>query len=285
MRVVPATDHLTYHLLTENAWREAQRLGLIAPESLATEGFVHCTDGWTELVQTANRQFAATGGPLIALSVDLARVRSPWRYDDARSVYPHVYGPVPTDAVVGIRSMPWAADGRFLPAKEVTVDAIASLLDRVDTAGLRIASARTAVESGGPWPVGAVAAGGGESEWGPTEVLAHVAEMLPYWLGEMERILAGRPGEPAHFGRTASDEIRTLSVARDATLPPRELFDRISAGVDRYRRRLPQLTSAEADRTGIHPTRGELSVASMLERFAVGHLEDHAGQLERALRD
>ena len=36
------------------------------------------------------------------------------------------------------------------------------------------------------------------------ELLAHVAEMLPYWLGEVERILAGPP-EPVPFGRVGSD--------------------------------------------------------------------------------
>ena len=37
-------------------------------------------------------------------------------------------------------------------------------------------------------------------EWVAREVLAHTVEMLPYWLGEIERIIAG-PIEPVPFGR------------------------------------------------------------------------------------
>jgi hypothetical protein len=135
---------------------------------------------------------------------------------------------------------------------------------------------------GTPWPVGDGGPQVDEEVWGPGEVLAHVAEMLPFWLGEMERILAAQPGEVADFGRTADDQVRTLTIARDATLPARELFDRIAAGVERYRRRLPELSAADLGRTGRHRTRGELSVSALLERFAVAHLEEHASQLAEA---
>lgn len=162
------------------------------------------------------------------------------------------------------------------------------LLGRLDVAARRLAATQGRVQAGEPWPVGAVAEGGGEAEWGPTEVLAHVAEMLPYWLGEMERVVAGSGGPspaPAPFGRTAADPLRTMTIARDATLPARELYDRISTAVERYGRRLPALTHAEIGRRGLHPTRGEVTVAALVERFAVAHLEEHAEQMEGALID
>jgi hypothetical protein len=110
--------------------------------------------------------------------------------------------------------------------------------------------------------------------------------MLPYWLGEAERVIAGadgRGGGEAAFGRTSGDEVRTLTVARDATLPARELYDRIAAAQQRYRWRLPELSADDVARTGVHPTRGSLSVAALLERFAVRHLEEHADQLDRII--
>jgi hypothetical protein len=110
--------------------------------------------------------------------------------------------------------------------------------------------------------------------------------MLPYWLGEIERVVAaadGPEGAPQAFGRTAGDEIRTLTVIRDATLPARELYDRIGSALERYHARLPSMTEAEIEHRGRHPTRGDLTVAEMLQRFVVGHLEEHAEQLERAL--
>jgi hypothetical protein len=161
---------------------------------------------------------------------------------------------------------------------------IEELLARLDAAGRRLEGSRARVVAGAPWPTGSQARGEAEERWGPTEVLAHVAEMLPFWLGEMERVLdADHAGGKQPFGRTAADQLRTLTVARDATLPPRELFDRIGAGIERYRRRLPALTADEARRSGRHPTRGDLTVVGLIERFAVAHLEEHAVQLEDAL--
>ncbi len=164
------------------------------------------------------------------------------------------------------------------------MSALDPALDRLRAAAGRIAATRTEVERGGRRAPRGAAQGADEASWAPTEVLAHVCEMLPYWLGEMERVLAPGDAGPAAFGRTAADQIRTLTVARDATLPPRELYDRMAAGIDRYERRLPQLSEADVRRRGTHPTRGELTVEELLERFVVGHLEEHAVQLEDALR-
>jgi hypothetical protein len=42
---------------------------------------------------------------------------------------------------------------------------------------------------------------------------------------------------------------------------------------------MPELTPADIERVGVHPSRGELSVEAIFERFVVGHLEDHVSQL------
>ena len=162
------------------------------------------------------------------------------------------------------------------------------LLQRLEAAGAQLASTRQRVDEGSPWPVGAVAEGGGEGEWGPTEVLAHVAEMLQFWLGEMERVIVGADGRggsgQAIFGRTAGDSLRAMTVVRDSTLPVRELYDRIASVLGRYRGRIPELTEAQIQRRGLHPIRGEMSVPQLLELLAVAHLEGHAEQLNHALQ-
>jgi hypothetical protein len=106
--------------------------------------------------------------------------------------------------------------------------------------------------------------------------------MAPYWLGEIERVLAGGP-EPVPFGRIASDPVRIALVERDRSVPPRELYDRIDDALRRFERRWRTLTPADLGRRGLHPTRGEITVAAMPERFIVGHLEDHVRQLEGIL--
>jgi hypothetical protein len=162
------------------------------------------------------------------------------------------------------------------------MNSLRPLLDRLNTAGARLDVTRSAVEAGVPWNVGRMERGEAEAEWAPPEVLAHVAEMLGYWLGEMERVVAGAD-ELTPFGRTANDQIRSLTVTRDATLPVRELYDRIDATLERYRRRLPALTEAEIAQQGIHPTRGPRSVPELLDQLVVSHIEGHSEQLERSL--
>jgi hypothetical protein len=118
--------------------------------------------------------------------------------------------------------------------------------------------------------------------WVPREILAHADEMLPYWMGEVERVLAGR-NEPVPFGRTAQDEIRTMTVDRDRSVPVAELYSRLASSVERVVPRLLQIDDTSCSRRGLHPTLGEMPVLEIVERFMSGHLEEHCRQLEEAL--
>jgi DinB superfamily len=158
------------------------------------------------------------------------------------------------------------------------------LIDAVRSTRLALESTRGSVESAGPWPLATVFDHSDEAQWGPPEVLAHVAEMVPFWLGEMERVLAGAP-EPVPFGRIATDPVRIAILGRDRTVPPAALYDRISNDLRLLERRLAELTPAELARRGLHPTRGEMTVASMPDVFITGHLTEHVGQLATLLAD
>ena len=138
------------------------------------------------------------------------------------------------------------------------------------------------MEAGAPWPLSERFGTEPEASWGPPEALAHIAEMLPFWQGEIERILAG-PVEPVPFGRVATDELRIGVIERDRSLPPRELFGRVAAGTERLAQRLAELSPAEASRRGLHPRLGEMSLADVAGRFVAGHLEEHAEQLAEIL--
>src|SRR5690348_14329895 len=62
------------------------------------------------------------------------------------------------------------------------------LADRLENAAASVVDLAPAIEAGEPWPLTEVYGPGPESAWGPREVLAHVSEMLPFWLGEIELI-------------------------------------------------------------------------------------------------
>lgn len=157
------------------------------------------------------------------------------------------------------------------------------LADRLDAAAAELAALRGPIEAGEPWPLTDVYGPGPESNWGPREVLAHVAEMLPYWMGEIERILDGQAGEPVQFGRTEADAVRVEVIGRDRTMPGRELLSRIASEARRVSTRLRELSAADAAHQGRHVTRGPLGVAEIVESFQVGHLEGHVRQLRESL--
>jgi hypothetical protein len=61
------------------------------------------------------------------------------------------------------------------------------------------------------------------------------------------------------------------------------LFGRIDAGLRGWQDRLGNLTDAERARPGLHPRFGEVPAEDLLERFVVGHTEDHVAQLRAIL--
>jgi hypothetical protein len=162
--------------------------------------------------------------------------------------------------------------------------ALGDLAERLEQATEAMIELGPQLAAGEPWPPADVVGPGPESSWGPREVLAHVAEMLPYWMGEIELILdAGDGGEPSAFGRLEDDEIRVAIITRDRTFPARELLGRVEAEGRRVARRLRALGDADAAAQGRHTTRGDMSVREIAERLIVGHIEGHVAQLREAV--
>ena len=154
------------------------------------------------------------------------------------------------------------------------------LADRLDKGLEAMIELGPPLAAGEPWGIDGQVAPGPESSWGPREVLAHVAEMLPYWLGEIELILdAGGGGEPLGFGRLEDDDARVAIISRDRKFPARELLGRVEVEGRRVARRFRALNDADAARLGRHVTRGDLSVRDIAERLIVSHLEGHVTQL------
>ena len=156
-------------------------------------------------------------------------------------------------------------------------------LDRIARLRTTYADLAPRVIGGEPWPLADDFGTGPEASWGPPEVLAHLAEMLPFWLGELERVVTGDGSAPVPFGRLGEDATRLGSIEQGRRLPATELFARVDAGLTAWAARLPGLGAADLAKVGLHPRSGEMTVAAMPDRFVIGHAEDHAMQLERTL--
>jgi uncharacterized protein (DUF952 family) len=104
----------TLHLVPEQDWRAHDPATPWRPAAYDADGFVHCTDGDAAMIATANRFYAADPRRFLVLTVDLDATGSPWRFDDDRGIYPHVYGAIALASVITVRPAERDADGRFV---------------------------------------------------------------------------------------------------------------------------------------------------------------------------
>lgn len=139
------------HLISQQTWSQLAPGQPYAPESLRTEGFIHCTAGDALLIEVANAAYRSQPGEFLVLDIDETKLTAEVRWEapahpaaiaaeatgeasvppeataeyglpDATAagepastgvVFPHIYGPLNRDAIVGVRRAVRAADGAF----------------------------------------------------------------------------------------------------------------------------------------------------------------------------
>ena len=108
-QVLPVTEGPLLHLTTPAEWRAALTAGAVTPPSLREVGFVHLSAP-AQVHLPAERLFPGRRD-VVLLVVDPARLTDPVRWepgvpgDPASMRFPHLYGPLPTAAVVAV--LPW----------------------------------------------------------------------------------------------------------------------------------------------------------------------------------
>lgn len=90
-----------YHITTANEWANALQTGSYEAASLKEEGFIHCSQQ-EQLAGVLERYFAGKTD-LVKLTIDPAKLQSRLIFEWSPSLtqtFPHIYGPINTDAVV-----------------------------------------------------------------------------------------------------------------------------------------------------------------------------------------
>jgi uncharacterized protein (DUF952 family) len=129
MGPVSDADALVYHLAPASALRRHAGAHGYEPPSLATEGFIHCTATRARTLQVAADYYAGVREPLVVLAIDPARLRARLVFEAPAPItgggtahladgvlFPHLYGPLNLDAVVGAGALRRAGDGFAWPA-------------------------------------------------------------------------------------------------------------------------------------------------------------------------
>lgn len=111
-----------YHMISTESWLRVRGQQIFEPESLADEGFIHCTVGERNLLEVAERHYRTEPGDWLVLVLDPARITHEvhWEVQPDGLAYPHIYGPVNLDAVTEVCRFPRAPDGAFLPFRDHT---------------------------------------------------------------------------------------------------------------------------------------------------------------------
>jgi uncharacterized protein (DUF952 family) len=110
------------HLAHVDEWNQTLLTGWFdrstRGRTLAQEGFVH-TSTATQLPDVAQRFYADDPEPLLLLVIDIATAEaagSPVRWDPVQGqLFPHVYGPIPRDAVVAAIPVEFTGGGLAVP--------------------------------------------------------------------------------------------------------------------------------------------------------------------------
>jgi uncharacterized protein (DUF952 family) len=106
---------MIFHIVARTAFEAARAAGVYRADTLETEGFIHCSSR-EQVVPTANRFFRGRKG-LVLLAIDPGRVKAEIRYEagkDVAELFPHIYGPLDLDAVVGVSALEPSPEGTFI---------------------------------------------------------------------------------------------------------------------------------------------------------------------------
>lgn len=106
--------NLILHITTYKAWVGAMEAGRYETDSLHREGFIHCSTR-SQVIGVANSTFHGEHG-LVLLCIDADAVEAEIRYEDCYETgqkFPHIYGPLDTEAVTQVLPLIPDTDGKF----------------------------------------------------------------------------------------------------------------------------------------------------------------------------
>jgi uncharacterized protein (DUF952 family) len=102
------------HITSRAEWEKAKNIGTYQSESLALEGFIHCSTA-TQVIGSANRFFKGRQD-LVILSIATDRVTAEIKYEgvEQNNLFPHIYGELNIDAVVAVTDLESDSNGVFI---------------------------------------------------------------------------------------------------------------------------------------------------------------------------
>jgi len=105
-------DSVIYHMCRADEWQKAQKQGRYDGSSQdAADGFIHFSTA-AQIKESAAKHRAAQDG-LVLLTVNAHDLGEALKWESSRggALFPHLYGPLPLEAVTQVSDLPLKADG------------------------------------------------------------------------------------------------------------------------------------------------------------------------------
>lgn len=122
-----------------------------------------------------------------------------------------------------------------------------------------------------------------DDEWSIMQILSHLAEAIPYWLGEVETVIA-MPG--AKWGRGLQDPARLAAVTHTDKLAVDDVLKIVEELKYKVESRLGNLDEKTLSRESPHRNFakfGNKPVSYIVEHFIDEHISGHYDQIKRNL--
>jgi uncharacterized protein (DUF952 family) len=93
-----------YHIVLPEIWEQVRGERLYRHESLASEGFIHCS--YEEQIEGVIERYYADRDELVILTIDTDKLAARLVAEPSTGgeIYPHIYGPLNVTAVVDAES-------------------------------------------------------------------------------------------------------------------------------------------------------------------------------------
>lgn len=105
-----------FHITQRSFWEKSVQTGFFQSDSFHLEGFIHCSTK-DQVLRVANKFFSGIPD-LLFLKIELENLTSEVRWepgvDDESEFFPHIYGRINLEAVVGIIQLELDEDGNFI---------------------------------------------------------------------------------------------------------------------------------------------------------------------------
>jgi len=119
-----------------------------------------------------------------------------------------------------------------------------------------------------------------QDEWSIMQNLAHIVEIMPYWAGEIEKLVA-KPGQ--NFGRTMQQEARLQAIREHGRDSLEQIRAALPGSYGRLEEVLGSLKDSDLRLTGHHVKFGDETLDWFIEEFVTGHLVNHLEQIKGCL--